>query len=133
LAKTNLGKENYSAFTKRYVQRILGNSHNAFYERPATISLLPGVNGLSILDAGCGPGIYSAWLIEHGAAVTAMDTTPKFVRMTGERTARKATGVLCKPFLTRSSIPVFILIESLNPNPLQISPENRRMRTFTNS
>ncbi|MGV8025364.1 MAG: class I SAM-dependent DNA methyltransferase [Anaerolineaceae bacterium] len=91
MAKTNLGQENYSSFAKRYAQKIIGNSHNAFYERPATLSLLPDVKGLSVLDAGCGPGIYSAWLIEHGATLTAVDATPEFVQMTKERTNQSAT------------------------------------------
>ncbi|WP_279387450.1 hypothetical protein [Rubrobacter taiwanensis] len=29
------------------------------YERPATLSLLPDVAGKRVLDAGCGPGVYS--------------------------------------------------------------------------
>lgn len=90
MQKKNLATENYSSFAERYAERVMDNSHNAHYERPATLSLLPPVKGLSILDAGCGPGIYSAWLVEHGAEVTAIDATPEFVRMTKERTRQKA-------------------------------------------
>lgn len=90
MTKSNLAKENYSSFAERYAQGIAANSHNAFYERPATLSLLPEVKGLRVFDAGCGPGIYSRWLIEHGAHITAIDATPEFVQMAQGRTQQKA-------------------------------------------
>ena len=91
MSKKSLGEENYSSFAARYAQNIIDKPHNAFYERPATLSLLPDVKGLSVLDAGCGPGIYSAWLIEHGATITSIDVTPEFVEMTRKKTAQKAS------------------------------------------
>jgi hypothetical protein len=37
-------------------------SFNAYYERPATISLLGDVADLRVLEAGCGPGaLTSGW------------------------------------------------------------------------
>lgn len=90
MGEDNLGELNYAPFARRYAQGITNNLYNASYERPATLSLLPDVKGLRILDAGCGPGIYSAWLISHGAIVTAIDATLDFVQMTIERTKQKA-------------------------------------------
>ena len=60
-------------------------SFNAYYERPATISLLGNVAGLRVLDAGCGPGALTEWLVEHGAAVNAVDVSPEMVRIARER------------------------------------------------
>jgi SAM-dependent methyltransferase len=38
-----------------------------------------------VLDAGCGPGAYSEWLVQHGAHVTAVDASPKMVRLAQQR------------------------------------------------
>ena len=45
----------------------LKSVYNAYYDRPTVLSLLPRVQGKRSLDIGCGPGLYTAWLIEHGA------------------------------------------------------------------
>lgn len=81
-----LGRENYDAFADRYAAKVDTKPHNAYLERPATLSLLPDVNGLHILDAGCGPGVYADWLLSHGAAmVVACDVTPQMIEITRER------------------------------------------------
>lgn len=80
-----LGLRNYSQFADRYAEAIGEKPHNAYYERPATLSLLPDVAGLDVLDAGCGPGVYAEWLVERGARVTAVDVTPRMVELTRER------------------------------------------------
>jgi len=65
-------------------------SFNARYERPATIALLGDVTGRRVLDAGCGPGALTEWLVEHGAAVTALDVSPEMVRLAQERVGDRA-------------------------------------------
>lgn len=90
MGKTDLGEQNYASFAERYAQLITQKPHNAYYERPATLSLLPDLHRLQVLDAGCGSGLNTAWMIEHGAAVTAVDSTPEFVRMTKEYCQGKA-------------------------------------------
>jgi SAM-dependent methyltransferase len=52
---------------------------------------LPDVNGKRVLDAGCGSGDYTAWLLEHGADIVAFDVTPDFVEITRQRFGDKAT------------------------------------------
>lgn len=86
-----LGQQNYEQFADRYAQSAPTKAHNAFYERPATLSLLPDVNGKRVLDAGCGPGIYTEWLLEKGASVVAVDVTPAFVIITRQRVGERAT------------------------------------------
>lgn len=81
----SLGEQNYQEFAERYAAAISTKPHNAYYERPATLSLLPNVTQLRVLDAGCGPGIYTQWLLDRGAEVVACDVTPKMVDITRQR------------------------------------------------
>lgn len=69
----------YDLLADAYAARVETKAHNAYYERPAMLSLLPSVKGQRVLDAGCGPGVYSAWLVEHGADVLALDANEKMV------------------------------------------------------
>jgi SAM-dependent methyltransferase len=75
----------YEALADSYAAAIETKPHNAYYERPATLSLLPEVRGRRVLDAGCGPGVYSEWLIAHGATVVAVDASPKMVELSRQR------------------------------------------------
>ena len=75
----------YDAMSGIYRDGNARGSFNAYYERPATISLLGNVAGLRVLDAGCGPGALTEWLVEHGAAVNAVDVSPEMVRIARER------------------------------------------------
>ena len=63
---------------------------NAEYDRPAVISLLPPLGGLSVLDAGCGSGWYAEYLAGRGAKVTAVDITAKMVELTRRRLGDRA-------------------------------------------
>jgi len=90
MADKSIGEENYESFAERYAQMLATKPHNALYERPATLSLLPDVAGQPVLDAGCGPGIYAEILLERGADLTAIDVTPAFVEMTQQRVGQRA-------------------------------------------
>ena len=43
-----------------------------------------------MLDAGCGPGVYTEWLVDQGALVVALDANAKMVRLAEERLGNKA-------------------------------------------
>ncbi|UCD95410.1 MAG: class I SAM-dependent methyltransferase [Candidatus Zixiibacteriota bacterium] len=75
----------YEELAERYAAQIDTKAENAYYERPATLTLLPDVKGMRVLDAGCGPGSYSEWLISHGAEVTAVDVSPTMVEYARRR------------------------------------------------
>jgi len=81
--------EAFETLAERYASLVDSKPENAHYERPAMFSLLPDVNGKRILDAGCGPGSYSEWLVEHGAKVTAVDVSPKMVRLAKRRLGKR--------------------------------------------
>jgi SAM-dependent methyltransferase len=75
----------YEILAEAYASVIDTKPHNAYYERPATLSLLPEVKGKRVLDAACGPGVYSEWLLAHGAEVVAVDASPKMVDLAKQR------------------------------------------------
>ena len=86
-----LGQRNYEQFARRYAETTPTKPHNAYYERPATLSLLPDLEGKRVLDAGCGPGHYAEELLRRGAEVVAVDVTPEMVEITREGVGDRAT------------------------------------------
>ncbi|HKT65332.1 MAG TPA: class I SAM-dependent methyltransferase [Burkholderia sp.] len=87
------GRRAYASFAQRYSDIAPTKAHNALYERPATMALLGDVDGLTVLDAGCGPGICSEHLARHGATVHAFDVTPEMVALARTRCAGLAVEV----------------------------------------
>ena len=85
-----VAQEAYNQLADDYAARIDSKAHNAFYDRPAVLSLLPDVTGKRVLDAGCGPGAYAEWLLDHGAQVVAVDATEKMLAHARARTANRA-------------------------------------------
>jgi SAM-dependent methyltransferase len=80
-----LALEAYEILAETYASVVDAKPHNAYYERPATLSLLPEVSGKRVLDAACGPGVYSEWLHSNGAEVVAVDASPKMVGLAKRR------------------------------------------------
>ncbi len=80
----------YETLAEPFAACIDTKPHNAYYERPATLSLLPEVDGRRVLDAGCGPGVYTEWLLDHGAEVVGLDASPKMIRLAKERIGDRA-------------------------------------------
>lgn len=73
------------AFVSQYVARQGTLADTRFYERQAVLKLLPDVAGKTVLDAGCGPGLYTEWLQQQGAIVTAIDESPRMVAHVREK------------------------------------------------
>ena len=82
--------EAYETLAESYAAGIDSKPENAYYEMPATLSLLPDVKGKRVLDAGCGPGQYAEWLVDRGAIVTAVDASPKMVKLARDRLRGRA-------------------------------------------
>lgn len=80
----------YEALAERYHRLGPTKPHNAYYDRPATLALLPDVSRKRVLDAGCGPGLYSEALLARGATVVAFDVSPEMLRYFRERNGDQA-------------------------------------------
>jgi ubiquinone/menaquinone biosynthesis C-methylase UbiE len=87
--------DGYEKMAKLFYEKSDTKPHNAYYERPATISLLPDVKGSNVLDAACGPGWYGEWLQKHGANVTCLDVSPKMIKYTKERLKDCDVNIIC--------------------------------------
>jgi len=75
----------YQMFADAYSSKIDTKPHNAYYDRPAILSLLPNLEGLNVLDAGCGPGVYSEGFVKRGANVTAIDFSERMIELARQR------------------------------------------------
>ena len=62
-----------------------GGPFNELYERPATLELLGDVQGLSILDAGCGSGVLAERVIAGGATLAGIDASAAMLERARDR------------------------------------------------
>ncbi|MEL6556943.1 MAG: class I SAM-dependent methyltransferase [Bacteroidota bacterium] len=77
--------EAYEQLALSYSKLIEHKPHNAYYDRPNTLSLIGDVTGKNILDAACGPGKYAEILMTDGATVTGVDLSPKMIECARKR------------------------------------------------
>lgn len=88
--KDSISFNSYEEMAEHYFKFVDTKPHNAYYERPATISLLPDVKGKKVLDAGCAAGWYTKWLLDKGADVISVDFSPNMIEMTKKRVGNRA-------------------------------------------
>ena len=69
----------------KFDQQIDHKPHNAYYDRPNTLSLLPDLKGKIIFDAACGPGKYAEIMMQKGGNVIGCDISPKMISLAKER------------------------------------------------
>lgn len=82
-----VGLQTYESFAERYALHAPTKAHNAYYDRPNTLGLIPSdMQGWHVFDAGCGPGIYAEDILQQGVEfLHAVDITPQMVAITIER------------------------------------------------
>lgn len=90
MADEPIARAAYDRLAEAFAAHAEDSAFNACYDRPAVQSLLPPVAGRRVLDAGCGPGLYAAWLADAGAEVVGIDVSPAMVRLARERLGRRA-------------------------------------------
>jgi ubiquinone/menaquinone biosynthesis C-methylase UbiE len=103
----------YDAMAEGYAAHNAVSGANEYYERPATIELLGDVAGLRILEAGCGTGVLTEWLIDAGAELTAFDVSSEMLAAAGRRLGSRAelrVGDLSAPlsFVADSSVDIVV-------------------------
>ena len=76
----------YNEHASDYARVIKDNSFNAHFERPSLLSLLPELQGKSVLDLGCGPGEYFEFFLnEKCSHITAVDVSQSMIKIVKER------------------------------------------------
>ncbi|NSC25612.1 methyltransferase domain-containing protein [Streptomyces albus subsp. chlorinus] len=75
----------YDSFAEAYSAENENNLVNAYYARPAMLTLAGDVAGCRVLDAGCGSGPLSAALRERGAVVTGIDISAGMLALAERR------------------------------------------------
>jgi len=75
----------YDIFAASYSRENESSLLNAYYARPAMISLTGDVDGQRVLDAGCGSGPVAAALRDRGAIVTGFDPSAAMIDLARQR------------------------------------------------
>jgi len=70
-----IAEDAYDAIADEYAEDVPTSAYNAHLEFPGTTGLIPDVEGERILDAGCGTGVYTGWLLDQGADVVGVDVS----------------------------------------------------------
>ncbi len=91
--KESFPHQAYTKLSAAYAAAIDTKPHNAFYDRPAVKSLVGSLGGRHILDAGCGTGAYTQWLLQEGARVVALDANEAMLAHARDRIGDKADFV----------------------------------------
>jgi ubiquinone/menaquinone biosynthesis C-methylase UbiE len=92
--KDSLPQRVYDKIAASYAQKVETKPHNAYYDRPAVLSLLPrDLSQLRILDAGCGTGAYTKILVDAGAEVTGLDANENMLKFAENCLADRARFV----------------------------------------
>ncbi|WFU11212.1 class I SAM-dependent methyltransferase [Rhizobium sp. CB3090] len=87
-------ENDYDAFAAAYDADNEVNAWNAYYERPAILSLVGDVAGLRVLDAGCGGGAHAAALLDRGAILTGIDLSAGLLQIARRRLEGRARLLL---------------------------------------
>lgn len=75
----------YDKIAEKYAKEVTSSPYNAGIDRPRTTALIPSVSDKRILDAGCGTGHYTEWLVENGADVVGIDLSSEMLSQARER------------------------------------------------
>lgn len=76
----------YEQLAEGYAERAETKAENGYNEHPAMRQCIGPVDGLRVLDAGCGPGFLTRDLLAAGAArLTALDVSPKMIELARAR------------------------------------------------
>jgi SAM-dependent methyltransferase len=80
----------YDRFAEAYTAGVDAGIVNAYYERPAILSLAGDVRGRRVLDAGCGSGPLFEALRDRGALVAGVDKSAGMLELARRRLGPEA-------------------------------------------
>jgi SAM-dependent methyltransferase len=80
----------YDEMGADYERHAADSAFNAHYDRPAVLAALGPVSGRRVLDAACGPGLYTGELLAAGAQVIAFDASAAMLELARNRAAGRA-------------------------------------------
>lgn len=81
----------YDEIAESYAEGYWGsNPYQAELEFPSTTALIPDVEGKRVLDAGCGTGVYTKWLLDRGANVVGVDVSEEILAQAEELVGDRA-------------------------------------------
>lgn len=80
----------YDQMGADFERHAADSAYNAHYDRPAVLDALGPVSELHVLDAACGPGLYTRELLARGAQVTAFDASSVMVDLARTRANGRA-------------------------------------------
>ena len=85
-----LAEAAYNELAATYEEVAESGPYNANLEFPETTSLIPNVTDKRVLDAGCGCGRYTEWLLNQGADVVGVDVSEEMIKHATERIGDQA-------------------------------------------
>lgn len=80
----------YDEMGEAYARHAETGPYNALYDRPAVLGELGDVRGRRVLDAACGPGLYTEALLDAGAEVVGFDASAAMVELASARVGSRA-------------------------------------------
>jgi SAM-dependent methyltransferase len=80
----------YDVMGHHFARHAEDSAANAHYDRPAVLAALGPVQGLRVLDAACGPGLYADVLLRSGAQVSGFDASALMVELARRRLGDRA-------------------------------------------
>lgn len=97
--------EAYEKLAEAYSAIAETKAENGYNEHPAMRGVIGEVQGLRVLDAGCGPGFLTRDLVKGGASeVTGFDISPKMLEI-----AKNRVGDAAEVFLADMAQPLALL------------------------
>ena len=109
--------EAYETLADAYAAKAETKAENGLNEHPAIRSVIGAVEGLSILDAGCGPGFLSRDMLAAGASqVAAFDVSPRMVELAKRRvddSGRVFVADMAKPLTQLADSSFDLVVSSL--------------------
>ncbi|MGW4371811.1 class I SAM-dependent methyltransferase [Nocardia takedensis] len=69
----------YDRHAAVFAAEAADSAYNAHYDRPTVLDLLGDLTDRTVLDAGCGPGLYITELLARGAHVIAIDAAANMI------------------------------------------------------